>query len=184
MVRLNFPEKIETTRLLLLRLKYEDAEEMFYSYASKPEVTKYLSWATHQSIDNTRAFVRYAMESWNMGLDYSFSIRLKDSGKFIGSFGVIHDDGKIQFGYALSPTQWGQGYATEACRAIMGILKTFPSVFRIGTFVDVENTASIKVLTNSGLIEEARLEKWFRFINQGNQPKDCILFRLPLVDNH
>jgi len=184
MVRLNFPEKIETTRLMLLRLKYEDAEEMFYSYASKPEVTKYLSWATHQSVDNTRAFVRYAMESWNMGLDYSFSIRLKDTGKFIGSFGVIHDDGKIQFGYALSPTQWGQGYATEACRAIMEILKTFPSVFRVGTFVDVENIPSIKVLIKSGLIEEARLEKWFRFINQGNQPKDCILFRLPLVDNH
>ncbi len=180
MVRLNFPEKIETTRLLLLRLRYEDAEEIFYTYASKPEVTRFLSWSTHQVMEDTLAFVKYAIESWNLGLDYSFSIRLKDTGKFIGSFGVIHDDGKVQFGYALSPTHWGKGYTTEACRAILEILKTFPSLYRIGTFVDVENTASIKVLRKCGLIEEARLEKWFRFVNQGNQPKDCILFRLPL----
>jgi RimJ/RimL family protein N-acetyltransferase len=62
---------------------------------------------------------------------------------------------------------------------MMEVLKTLPSVFRIGTFVDVDNTASISVLKKSGLIEEARLTRWYRFVNQDNQPKDCILFRLP-----
>jgi ribosomal-protein-alanine N-acetyltransferase len=95
---------------------------------------------------------------------------------------VIHEDGKIQFGYVLSPTFWGKGYATEACQAIMAILKTFPSLFRVGTFVDTENEASIRVLLKSGLKEEARLRKWFRFVNQNNEPKDCILFYLP-IDN-
>ena len=180
MVHLHFPEKIETSRLLLQRLRYEDAEEIFYCYASKPETTKFLSWRMHRSIEDTRAFVRYALESWNLGLDYTFSIREKESGKFIGSFGVIHEDGKIQFGYVLSPTYWGRGYATEACKAILSILKTFPSLYRIGTFVDTENVASIRVLTKSGLKEEARLKKWFRFVNQDNQPKDCILFYLLL----
>jgi len=33
------------------------------------------------------------------------------------------------------------------------------------------------VLRKCGMVEEARLPKWFRFINQGNEPKDCILFR-------
>jgi [ribosomal protein S5]-alanine N-acetyltransferase len=178
MVHLNFPEKIESSRLVLQRLRYEDAEEIFYTYASKPEATKYMAWPTHASMEDTWAFVKYAVESWRLGLDYTFSIRLKGSGKFIGSFGVIHDNGKVQFGYIISPLYWGQGYATESCRTIMSILKTFPSLFRIGTFVDAENTASIKVLVKSGLVQEARLDKWFRFINQGNQPKDCILFRL------
>jgi ribosomal-protein-alanine N-acetyltransferase len=183
MVHLDFPEKIETNRLLLQRLRYEDAEEIFYSYASKPETTRYLSWKMHTSIEDTRAFVRYAMESWNLGLDYTFSIREKVTGKFAGSFGVIHEDGKIQFGYVLSPTFWGKGYATEACQAVMAILKTFPSLFRVGTFVDTDNVASIRVLLKSGLKEEARLRKWFRFINQNNEPKDCILFYLPIEKN-
>jgi [ribosomal protein S5]-alanine N-acetyltransferase len=179
MVHLDFPERIETSRLLLQRLRYEDAEEIFYSYACKPETTRYLSWPTHQSVEDTRAFVRYAMESWNLGLDYTFSIREKETGKLIGSFGVIHENGKVQFGYVFSPTYWGKGYATEACRKIMSILKTFPSLFRIGTFVDTENEASIRVLLKSGLQEEARLKRWLRFVNQNNQAKDCILFYLP-----
>jgi [ribosomal protein S5]-alanine N-acetyltransferase len=179
MVQLSFPEKIETPRLMLQRLRYEDAEEIFYTYACKPEATRYLSWKTHRSVEDTRAFLRYAMDAWNKGTDYSFSIRLKDNRKLAGSFGVMHDDGRIQFGYVLSPVIWGNGYATEACRAVMQILKTYPSLFRIGTFVDLDNVASIRVLLKSGLIEEARLEKWYRFVNQNNTPKDCALFRLP-----
>lgn len=180
MVRLNIPEKIETSRLLLQRLRYEDAEEIFYTYASKPEATKYLAWRTHRSVDDTRAFLRNAIESWNIGTDYSFSIRLKDNFKFIGAFGVIHDEGKIQFGYVLSPSHWGNGYATEACKSIIDAFRALPSVYRIGTFVDISNAASIRVLLKCGLIEEARLEKWQRFVNQENEPKDCALFYFPL----
>jgi [ribosomal protein S5]-alanine N-acetyltransferase len=180
MQHLDIPEKIETDRLLLQRLKYEDAEEIFYSYASKPEATRYLAWRTHRTVDDSRAFLRYAMESWNQGTDYSFSIRLKETNKFIGAFGLIHDDGKIQFGYVLSPSHWGNGYATEACGKMMKLLHAMPSLYRVGTFVDIENVSSVQVLLKSGLVEEARVVKWYRFVNQNNQPKDCILFRLPL----
>jgi len=59
-------------------------------------------------------------------------------------------------------------------------LKRKAEVFRVGTFIDAENVASAKVLFKCGLEEEAQLVKWFRFVNQGNEPKDCILFKLPL----
>lgn len=177
MILISMPAKIETERLVLQRLKYEDAEEIFYAYASKPEATKYLSWETHRSVDDTRTFLKYAIESWNYGSDYSYSIRLKNM-TLIGSIGVLHDEGKIQLGYVISPTHWGNGYTTEACAAILSVLKTSKQLYRIGTFVDAENAASIKVLKKCGLKEEARLEQWFRFVNQDNRPKDCILFRL------
>jgi ribosomal-protein-alanine N-acetyltransferase len=176
--RLNLPEVIETERLVLQRLKYEDAEEIFYCYASKPEATRFVSWPTHQSIRDTRDFLRYAIHGWNSGKDYGYSIRIKSSYRLIGGIGAINDQGKIQFGYVISPTQWGKGYATEACKPVLDLLRSQENVFRIGTFVDAENTASIRVLEKCGLNEEARLEKWFRFVNQGNAPKDCILFVL------
>ncbi|MBX2966943.1 MAG: GNAT family N-acetyltransferase [Cyclobacteriaceae bacterium] len=180
MLCLNIPEKIETERLVLQRLRYEDAEEMFYSYASKDEATRYVSWPTHQSIRDTREFLAYAWSAWTKGTDFSFSIRLQNSYRLIGSFGIMNDAGKIQFGYIVSPTQWGRGYATEAARAMLNILKRQEGIFRIGTFVDEENKASVRVLEKCGLKEEARLARWFRFVNQGNEPKDCILFTLPL----
>jgi ribosomal-protein-alanine N-acetyltransferase len=173
---LSMPPILETERLYLQRLKYEDAEEIFYAYASKPAATQYLSWPTHQSIDETRTFLKYAVESWNFGTDYSYSIRLKN-GVLIGSIGIIYDDGKVQLGYVISPNHWRNGYTTEACTRILGILRNFKELYRIGTFVDAENVASIRVLEKCGMVEEAHLPKWFRFINQHNQPKDCILFR-------
>jgi [ribosomal protein S5]-alanine N-acetyltransferase len=176
MIRLLMPPKFQTERLLIQRLRYEDAEEIFYAYASKPQATEYLSWATHQSIDETRNFLKYAVESWDYGTDHSYSIRLK-SQVLIGSIGVVNDNGKVQLGYVISPGHWGNGYTTEACSALLAILKTFKELHRIGTFVDADNVASMHVLRKCGMMEEARLPKWFRFINQGNQPKDCILYR-------
>jgi [ribosomal protein S5]-alanine N-acetyltransferase len=180
MIHLHLPEKITTDRLSLQRLRYEDAEEIFYCYASKPEATRFMAWPTHQSVTDTRGFLRYAVSAWFEGMDYSFGIRIKDSNRMIGSFGVINENGKIQFGYILSPTQWGNGYATEACRQMMALLLLEKDVYRIGTYVDLENTASIKVLEKSGLVEEARLKKWMRFPNQHGEPKDCALYSLPM----
>ncbi|HYC84576.1 MAG TPA: GNAT family N-acetyltransferase [Chryseosolibacter sp.] len=180
MDRFTLPEKIETERLRLLRLRYEDAEEIFYTYASKPEATKFLSWPTHRSIEDTHSFLRYANAGWKAGTDFSYGIRLKTSNQLIGSFGLLHEKGKIQIGYVLSPSQWGNGYATEACSTVMRLLRTRKELYRVSTFADVENVASIRVLKKSGLVPEATLVKWFRFVNQNDEPKDCMLLYLPL----
>lgn len=180
MLRLDLPESIETNRLLLQRLRYEDAEEIFFVYASKPEATKFLSWPTHNRIEDTRSFLQFAIAAWSGGKDYSFSIRLKENGQLIGSFGIINDDGKLQFGYVITPTKWNQGFATEVVSKMMTVLKQQSNIYRISTFVDADNVPSQRVLLHAGLVEEGRLEKWFRFINQDNQPKDCILYKLPL----
>jgi ribosomal-protein-alanine N-acetyltransferase len=179
-MKLPVPESIETERVSLSRLRREDAEEIFYSYASKPEATKFMLWPTHQSLADTRSFLTRAAYGWNAGSDYSFGIRLKDTQRLIGGCGLVNEEGKIQFGYVLSPTHWGRGLATEVCRSLMEVVRGLPGVYRVSTFVDADNVASVRVLLKSGLVEEARLEKWLRFVNQDNQPKDCLIFRLPL----
>src|SRR5262245_61299016 len=178
-MNLALPEQFFTDRLGVFRLCHEDAEEIFYTYASKEEATRFVSWPTHRRLSDTRSFLSFCHDGWDSGVDYSFAIRLPNR-RLVGSCGVINDDGSLQFGYILSPSQWGNGYATEVCRRLMGLLSALPSVKAIGTFVDAENVASARVLVKSGLNEFERREKWFRFVNQGNQPKDCVLYRLPL----
>jgi RimJ/RimL family protein N-acetyltransferase len=175
---LPIPERIETDRLLLKRFRPEDAEEIFYTYASKPEATRFMAWPTHQTIQDTRNFLSFAVQAWRQGIDYSFAIRLKSNNRLVGASGIMNDEGKIQFGYILGPAHWNQGYATEATRAVLDIVKKIPQVYRINTFADTENAASIHVLKKCGLEEEVVLEKWFRFPNQNNEPKDCVLFKL------
>jgi len=176
---LSIPETIATERLILSRLRMEDAEEIFYTYASKPESTKFVSWPTHESIKDTREYLRRTTLCWRQGVDYSFSIRLQETGRFIGGCGFINDSGKVQVGYVLSPLHWGKGYATEATKKLVEIIRGQNGIYRIGSFIDAENTASAKVLLKAGFTEEACLHNWFRFPNQGNLPKDCILFKMP-----
>ncbi|MFM7858899.1 MAG: GNAT family N-acetyltransferase [Flammeovirgaceae bacterium] len=174
------PERLESERLVLQRLRYEDASEIFYTYASKEEVTRYVSWSTHQTVHDTNAFLKYAVTAWKRGIDLSWSIRLKHTAQLVGSIGVLPSDGKVQFGYAFGPSHWNRGFATESLLVVLPEIKKLGGIYRINTLVDVENGASARVLLKCGFREEARLEKWMRFPNQGNQAKDCILFRLPL----
>ena len=177
--KLDLPINFQSDRLVFTRLRYEDAEEIFYSYASKLVCTKYLSWPTHQKISDTHQFLQHAVKAWNLGLDYSYSIRLKENNRLIGAYGIINENGKIQFGYVLSEQHWGKGYATEACQHVTYLLLRLKNIFRIGTYVDCEHQASCRVLEKSGYVKEARLKKWLVFPNQGNLPKDCWVYIYP-----
>jgi len=179
-MKLSLPERLDSQRIYLERLRYEFAEEMFFAYASKPEVTVHLPWPTHRSIEDTRGFLQYAVGAWTSGVEFAYAIRLHGSNRLIGSIGCQNEDGKVQFGYVLSPAFWNQGFTTEATQLLLKQLRVMPEVYRIWTFIDVDNRASERVLLKCGLVEEARLEKWFRFVNQGNVPKDCVLFKVPM----
>ena len=52
--------ELETERLRLRPFREDDAEAMFYGWANDPEVTKYLTWDVHESIDVTR----YVLKMW------------------------------------------------------------------------------------------------------------------------
>ena len=62
------PVRIETARLLLVRPDASDAASIFERYASDPEVTRFLGWPRHQSVDDTKAFLRFRRTSGNVGL--------------------------------------------------------------------------------------------------------------------
>lgn len=47
-------QKIETQRLILRRFKIEDADDMYNNWASDPEVTRYLTWPVHSSVEVTK----------------------------------------------------------------------------------------------------------------------------------
>ncbi len=174
------PERVETHRLILTRLRHTDAEEIFYTYASKPESTRYVSWPRHQALEDTRNFLNYAWHAWGQGTDFSFSIRLKGANRLIGACGFLNDEGKVQVGYVLGPLHWGKGYATEAAQKLITFLLAQPGIYKIGSFVDSDNQASVRVLEKCGFVVEAVLKDWWQFPNQNYQAKDCILFQHPV----
>lgn len=51
---------IETERLILRKYIINDATDMFNNWVSDEEVSKYLAWRAHKSIDETKSI----LESW------------------------------------------------------------------------------------------------------------------------
>ncbi len=176
---LKFPEVIETERLILRRLRPEDAEQIFYVYASKPEATKYVVWPTHKSIEDARTFLRYSDLGWRKAVEFNYGIFLKKSGRMVGSIGAIFKEpDAIQMGYILGPVHWYLGIATEACKVFIKTIEATKGVSRIDSFVDSDNVASAKVLLKSGFVENTLEKMTLRFVNQNNQKKECRLFYL------
>jgi RimJ/RimL family protein N-acetyltransferase len=52
------PEEFRTKRLFLRRLVPEDAGSIFAAYAQDPQVTRYMIWTPHVSVEETRQYVQ------------------------------------------------------------------------------------------------------------------------------
>jgi ribosomal-protein-alanine N-acetyltransferase len=98
-------------------LRLDDAEAMF-AYASDPEVTRYVLWDTHRSIEDSKSFLRSAVEGYERGDFGGWGIVLKDEGAFVGTCGVdagySPEHARAELGYVLSREHWGKGLMPEA----------------------------------------------------------------------
>lgn len=174
---MTYPELIETARLVLRWATESDAEELFARCTSDPSVTLYLLWPPHQTVDETREFIRTRVTEREAGNACGWTIRLKSDHSVIGSIGCRHvEPHVVQFGYYVAQSAWGNGYATEATTAVVPIWLTNPEVWRVQAFCDPENIASARVLAKSGLQHEGTLRRHVLSPNLCCEPRDAHLF--------
>ncbi len=142
---------LETERLRLRPFRLDDAEAMFTRWASDDEVTKYLTWPTHQSLDQTKAILEKWVAEYERPERLNFAIELKEEeNRLIGGIDVVHyDEGVPVIGYNLSRAYWNRGIMTEACRCVLDYLfsQGFPAV-KIDAIV--ENIGSNRVIRKCG----------------------------------
>ena len=84
--------EIATERLTLRRFEIEDAENMFYNWANDPEVTKYLTWPAHESVDTTETILKEWISKYDEKDFYQWAIELNDLEQPIGTISVIKTD--------------------------------------------------------------------------------------------
>lgn len=71
------PSTFETDRLLLRPAQLDDAESIFEGYAADREITTYLAWRPHTSVDSVRHFLSTQQEAINTGKLQSWVICVK-----------------------------------------------------------------------------------------------------------
>lgn len=139
---------ITTDRLILRPLTLDDAEAAF-KWTGDERVAKYMIYSTHESVETTKKWLR-TVRSTDTAFEFGF-VRKSDN-KLIGSGGIrLKDDGFWEFGYNFRYDCWGIGYATEASKAMIELVRSKYGNVKLMAECAVENTASAHVIEKCGL---------------------------------
>lgn len=145
---------LETARLILRRAQLSDAQAMFDNWASDPEVTKYLTWPTHESVDISRQVLESWIGQYGSNEFYQWIITLKGEDQPIGSISVVSLDNRVEkaeIGYCIGSAWWHRGFTSEAMRAVIDYLFDEVGMNRIEARHDPRNPHSGGVMRKCGM---------------------------------
>ncbi|MBQ4051368.1 MAG: GNAT family N-acetyltransferase [Oscillospiraceae bacterium] len=155
-------QMIETERLILRRYSPKDAQAMYENWASDDEVTKFLMWPTHSSVQVSENVLNdwaghYAEEDY-----YHWAIVLKEIDMPVGDIAVVGQNDLAQsahIGYCIGRKWWHRGITSEALQAVIGYLFDQIGFLRIESRHDPNNPHSGAVMRKCGMKYEGTLRQ-------------------------
>lgn len=109
---------LETKRLCLRPPCLNDASEMF-KYASDPQVTKWLSFPTHQTLHDSKEALATHFMADPLG---KWGIVYRPTNTFIGTISLMNFTAhSAELGYVIDRDFWGQGIVCEAANALLDL---------------------------------------------------------------
>jgi len=148
---------IETERLILRPIEVGDWRAI-HRFASLPDVARYLPNEPFTESDSQAFALRWS-EQARQGDEWPavMGVLLKAEGEFIGyvpfePFSQEYHTREI--GWVFDPEYQGQGYATEAARAVLDLAFGKLGLHRIVATCDPRNTASHRVMEKLGMRRE------------------------------
>lgn len=167
MPRVSLP--ITTERLTLRSFRPGDEDDVF-AYRSVPSVVRYIPGdpKTREQVEDLVSERATAGRIDSTMPNLTLAVEL--DGRVIGDVllllaGPDGADGKqAEIGWVFAPDVAGQGYATEAARAITEVAFREVGVHRVWAELEPENTASSRVCERLGMRREAVFVKgsWFK----------------------
>src|SRR5260370_34793142 len=107
-----------TPRISLRPPRDMDAQAIFECFASDPDVTRFVHWPRHSSIDDTRAFLAFSSAEWVKWPAGPLLIESREDGRMLGAAGLTFECSDVAAtGYGLRQRESGGGFASEALRS-------------------------------------------------------------------
>jgi RimJ/RimL family protein N-acetyltransferase len=154
-------EEIRTERLLLRPFRDADFAGL-HAMHSLEEVARFLYWEPRSEGETRRVIARKiarpALVTDGESLDYA--VELTATGALIGDVSLIlrsRANRQGEIGYVFHPDHAGNGYATEAARALLALGFEDFGFHRIVGRLEAGNGASARVLERLGMRREAHL---------------------------
>jgi aminoglycoside 6'-N-acetyltransferase len=172
---------LETPRLRLRRFRPADAAALA-AYRSDSSVARYQSWAAPVPVAAAAALIReFAAGSPDLPGWFQYAVEVKADGGLAGDVGVnLHENlRQADVAFSMAAGYQGQGYATEAVRAVLADLFGRRGLHRVSAECDARNHRSARLLERLGFEREG-LRPQYTWLK--GQWTDDLLFGL-LADN-
>lgn len=151
------PERMETERLILDRIRESDREDYFNNISHDEKVLETFVCRYAESLE-TFDFSTY------LGRDDLFAIRLKKTGRLIGIILFFDEkDGVCEIGYGIGSAYWNNGYVTEAVRRFLAYLFTEKGMKTVTASNFTGNDASRRVMEKCGMTYSRFSEREFEY---------------------
>jgi ribosomal-protein-alanine N-acetyltransferase len=146
---------LETSRLLLRRLKPEDAEPLF-DVVGDPKVMEFWAPGPDKTIRQTIERIRAINKHWDVHGFGDWALIEKTQNRLIGFCGLhfIADMKEVNVGYAIKRSKWQLGYGTEIVKLILDFGFNVLGLHEVVAVIDPRNQASIR------LIQKCDLRYW------------------------
>lgn len=170
-ILLDFPEEIETERLLLRPPRPGDGKELNEAVRdSWAELQPWMPWAQGEppSVEDSEENVRLAYAKFLKREDLRLQLFLKGTETMVGGSGLHRIDWKVplfEIGYWVRTPYAGQGYITEAVRAIADFAFDGLGARRVEIRMDSRNRASERVAQRANFTHEATLRQQSRGVD-------------------
>ncbi len=155
-----WPLPLATERLRLRNFTDGDLASV-HAYASDLEVVRYVVWGPNTEAD-TRNFITHAKQRAldEQRKEFEMALVLLNNSAVIGAASIhLVNDKEAWIGYCLNRKYWGQGYATEAARALLDFGFDHLQLHRIYATVDPRNNSPSQILKKIGMVQEAHFRQ-------------------------
>lgn len=152
---------LESERLILRRLKVEDAESIFNGVINQEEFLYYAN-KTKVTLEQEKQSLERAVKNYENLDYYNWAITTKEDGTIVGliHLRVIEKNDSVEFSYAVDKSFTGKGYMTEALKLVLDFALNEMKVNRIQGACVTENIASRRVMEKCNMTCEGRLRKY------------------------
>lgn len=147
-------EELNTAHLLLRKIRLEDVTYYYERIGSSEDVTKYMLWQPHQSLQESRESIEKVLARYEIGKCYTWAIALAEDDSIIGRIDLLRFDesnSSCSFAYMLGKDFWGCGYGTESLKAVFAFAFEKMGMQTIGADHMCENVGSGKVMQKAGM---------------------------------
>jgi RimJ/RimL family protein N-acetyltransferase len=155
---------VVTTERLVVRPWRLDEAERFFDIYRRPEVVRWLGGDPMRDRGEAIAMIERNLTRFDAGSPFgSWAVVDRSSGVPVGSVilkPLPDGQDEVEIGWQLHPDSWGNGFASEAARAVLdhGLADGLPEVWAV---TDLDNTRSVAVCRRIGMSLLGITHRWY-----------------------